>query len=61
MSEESTNPVEGVEAEALPESPDTELDQPEIEGEEVADEPEVEEVEIERAGRKYRIPKEVEA
>lgn len=61
MSEESTNPVEGVEAEALPESPDTELDQPETEGEEVADEPEVEEVEIERAGRKYRIPKEVEA
>lgn len=61
MSEESTNPVEGVEAEALPESPDTELDQPETEGEEVAEEPEVEEVEIERAGRKYRIPKEVEA
>lgn len=63
MSEESTNPVEGVEAEALPESPDTELDQPETDGEEGEEtsEPEVEEVEIERAGRKYRIPKEVEA
>jgi len=60
MSEESTNPVEGVEAEPQA-SDETEelLDQTETEGE-VA-EPEVEEVETEFGGKKYKIPKALEA
>jgi hypothetical protein len=60
MSEESTNPVEGVEAEPQA-SDETEelLDQTETEGEVV--EPEVEEVETEFGGKKYKIPKALEA
>jgi len=60
MSEESTNPVEGVEAEPQA-SDETEelLDQTETEGE--VTEPEVEEVETEFGGKKYKIPKALEA
>jgi len=59
MSEESTNPVEGVEAE--PQASDEDfVDQAEGEGEAPA-EPEIEEVEKEYGGKKYRIPKALEA
>ena len=60
MSEESTNPSEGVEAEALPEASDEQLDDDETEGAEPS-EPEIEEVETEFGGKKYRIPKALEA